>query len=144
MINLKSDFEVIQAFILDGVSHFINEKGQPESIGVYSSPNNGWVSLNFNLDSSIEATGYNCPDFEFVEYSFLEFGSWEREYHSDTIEIITVSGSKYVLPEIFEDEAFKKPFFDAFVESVKQISPQLKPSELLVQILDSRLVQKVN
>ena len=83
MTNLQDETEKIEQFVLQGLQNFVSDKGAPTVMGIYSCPMDGWISLNFNKAKSLEQTFYNCPDFEFVEYSLLDSQNWTEEYESD-------------------------------------------------------------
>lgn len=143
MIDLKQNIAPIQNFILKEITKFKIEHGTPKSIGIYSCPNYGWVSLNFNVNKTVTETFNNCPDFDYVEFSFIEFESWEEEYEKENPIIINHLGDKEKLSYLLGDEAFKKPFFEMLVFAVSKIETKISPIEILIQILDSNFVKKI-
>jgi len=133
MIDLRDYKNKIAQFILNGLNKFTMENGEPHTMGIYSCPCNGWISLNFNGDQHPGTK--NCPDFEFVEYDLIDFEGWSKEYENDS-EWIDIVGHKLKL--VFEgDEALNKLIFDL----LKSIAVELKQSNQLpavfLQMLDS-------
>jgi hypothetical protein len=82
MTNLQDDAEKIEQFVLAGSQNFFDEHGAPIIMGIYCCPSSGWISLNFNKGKTLEQTFYNCPDFEYVEYSLIGLYDWTQEYES--------------------------------------------------------------
>lgn len=102
----------------------------------------GWISLNFNIEQTIEEVDYNCPDFEYVEFEFFEQPDWEGEYTKKTSRIIDYNGIEMRLDE-FNDEEYQRPFFELFKVVVKNKIEEFKPTPILIQVLDSNMVLDV-
>ena len=136
MVILDNYQNQIENFILTSVDKFKSENGQPSSIGIYCCPWAGWVTTNFNLKKTIEETKNNCPDFEFVEFDFLELTKWQEEYET---ELPTYKISEIVIKHNHDsgDEKLNELFFDFF----GPISINLKrliQAEILLRMLDSK------
>ncbi len=104
MIELDKYSNFIENFIQDSIGRFKSDnKGEPKSIGIYCCPWAGWLTTNFNIHKTLNETNNNCPDFEFVEFDFLELDGWQEEYESEnptyrikglTITKILIRGTK--------------------------------------------------
>jgi hypothetical protein len=137
-LDLNSHKSKIEKFILKATNDFkIQHKGI-KSIGIYTSPINGWISMNFNLTENLGSTDYNCPDFEFVEYDLLSLKSWELEYESKNPTVINTRGELIILKGNFSDEEFNKIFFEFLKTIIETISEKLNGNEIYLQILDSK------
>lgn len=86
MIDLTKNTQVIEDFLDSSIKRFQEENTKPISIGVYCCPWSGWLTTNFNISKNIAETENNCPDFEYVEFDFLELSKWEDEYETDNPE----------------------------------------------------------
>ena len=69
MLDLNIFREEINEFLQSSIDGFMTNHGSPTAIGVYTCPQSGWMSGNFNISRSLEEVGFNCPDFEFVEFT---------------------------------------------------------------------------
>ena len=83
MVDLRDDTEKSEKFIITGLEKFSKEVQKPVMMGIYCCPRASWMSLNFRITHSLDGRSYYCPDFEFVEYDFMEFKNWEEEYNRD-------------------------------------------------------------
>ena len=144
MINLKDNFSTIETFISKNISKFKQENGTPKTIGIYSHPVYGWVSINFNKTKTLEETESNCPDFEFVEFDLIEFSDWEVKYfdESDTL-ILTEKGETITLDDEDGDEGFNEPVFNLLKSALVNIIPNNPHSEFFVQMLDSEFEEQI-
>lgn len=142
MVDLRESITEIERFMELEIEQFQASRTHPRSIGIYCSPNNGWISICFNLEQSIEEVDSNCPDFEFVEFGLLTMGSWEIEYEAEIPVIIDHTGKELQITED-DDEKFNQPFFDLLVYIIEKNLEPYKPAEFLVQLLDSDLLIKL-
>jgi len=144
MLNLDDYSNAIISEFIQSIDAFTQEHGNPKNIGIYSNPINGWISFCFNLNSSIEKTGMNCPDFEFVEYRLMEIEDWESEYNNEIAEIKTNSTStKKINIEEDGDDVYNKIFFEYLCKLIsKNLNQELK-GKILVQMLDSEYLKTV-
>jgi len=136
MVNLLDYKDDIKEFILSNFNKFTSEQYRPYVIGVYCCPTYGWISLNFNLAK--DATMDSCPDFEFVEYSFISFEHWEKnamkfgdsKWQDTNGKILTKKwgDGAEILNEFFFD------FLKSIVSELKQI--RILPFTF-IQMLDS-------
>jgi|GEM_PF-1481543 len=145
MIDIRKDISKIKAFIKSGIMDFEKSKGTPSAVGVYSCPEYGWVSLNFNKVKTIEEASSNCPDFEFVEEDLIDIPTWRIEYEmeEEVVRIINSRGREIsFLIEDLGDENFNEPVFEALVEIVIELKYEFESyqNRYLVQILDSDLM----
>lgn len=141
MVDLRVDYNEVRNFLNEGIERFVNLKGESKAIGIYSNPNNGWVSLNFNLTKTIEDCYENCPDFEFVEFDLFESISWESEYENEFPQVIDFNGKKVAFDDFFGDEQFKVPFHNLLIEIAKDLRIKYEKTSFLVQMLDSNLAE---
>ncbi len=44
--------------------------------------------VNFNQNKFLKDTEYNCPDFDYVEFDYLELSDWPFEYEKEQPEFI--------------------------------------------------------
>ena len=145
MITLKNFKPRIVAFIDAGLARFTSEHPteNPTTIGIYSCPWSGWVSLCINVGDTDDTHKRNCPDFKFVGYAIVQLPEWEEEYFSDAQEV-QVSESHIVSPSADEgDEGYNKPFFDFLTEIAKEYfkDGRVRTTWVGVQMLDSALVK---
>ena len=135
MIDLDENKKGITEFINNSISRFQTEYGLPTSIGIYCCPWSGWITTNFNIKTKLTETENNCPDFDFVEYDYMEIPEWEDEYESENPEFKTSGLVKRVNLDL-GDEVFNKIIFDYLKPIVAEIKEQ-KDSIFLIQMLDS-------
>jgi hypothetical protein len=138
MITLEDSKEKITNFIIDSIEAFKIQNGKFTSIGVYCCPWMGWISMCFNVDKALSATGYNCPDFDVVEFKILGLDSWEEEYENgspayklndQTIELNIDSGD-----EVLNELVFK--FLSNIILRIKDTYNE----HILLQMLDSKFL----
>lgn len=135
MIDLDENKKGITEFINNSISRFQTEYGLPTSIGIYCCPWSGWITTNFNIKTKLTETENNCPDFDFVEYDYMEMPEWEDEYESENPEFKTSGLVKRVNHDL-GDEVFNKIIFDYLKSIVAEIKEQ-KDLIFLIQMLDS-------
>jgi hypothetical protein len=133
----------IEEFILNGVNEFSSEKSKIQTVGVYSCPRNGWISLNFNKTIDLESTGKNCPNFEFPEYFLMNLFFWELEYEKENPSIIDSKGEIVDLPTGFNDDEFNAPFFKLLQNILEALSIKLNVNEIYLQTLDSKFEEQI-
>lgn len=141
MIDLDENKKEIRGFITNSISRFKSENEEPNSIGIYCCPWSGWITTNFNINKTIEETENNCPDFEFVEYDFLELTEWQDEYETDNPQF-KLNDSINIHDHDLGDENFNQLIFDY----LKPLVIDLKESyefDFLLQMLDSNLAEKI-
>lgn len=135
MIDLDDNKKAITEFINNSITRFQTVNGLPTSIGIYCCPWSGWITTNFNIKTKLSETENNCPDFDFVEYDFMEIPEWENEYESEHPEFKTnglVNSHNHELGDENINEIvfnYLKPIVIAIKES--------KNSAFLLQMLDS-------
>ncbi len=142
MLILDNYSEQIESFITASIAKFMSENGLPSSIGVYCCPWAGWMTTNFNLVKTAGETGYNCPDYEFVEFDYQELSNWQEEYETDS-PVYKVSGTVITHRHELGDEALNElvlSFLERIVMKIKQTQQQ----EILLQMLDSRFYKVFN
>ena len=135
MIDLSENTLKIKEFLNSSIHRFQEENNNPNSIGVYCNHRSGWITTNFNINKSIAITKNNCPDFEFVEFDFLELPEWEVEYEADIPEY-KLNGVFVKHDHNLGDEHLNQMIF----EYLKFIVVELKKNyrfNFLLQILDS-------
>lgn len=138
MINLIDQKTAIETFIVRGMENFTNEYGKPNSIGIYCSPVNGWVSLNFKGDSKLPESNPNCPDFEYVEFDLISFDSWSNEYNSDQPVWVDLDDFEYHYNEEHGDEGLNHVFFRYLKQIFWDVLKYNEMPETVIQLLDSR------
>ena len=144
MIDLKENIKPVEEFISKNISKFQKENGTPKTIGIYSHPVYGWVSINLNKTKTLEEVESNCPDFEFPEFDLIEFPEWEKQYFDESETVIkTENGKTITLEEEEGDEGFKKPIFNFLKSTLINITTNNPNSEFFVQMLDSELEEKI-
>lgn len=134
MINLEDYTQSIQEFITSSRINFLKEYGRPNSIGIYCCPWAGWISTNFNTMKTLEDVHYNCPNFEFVEFSLLTLNEWADEYDSDKPEYVFF-GNKYI-PIDEGNEELNAFFFNFLRPHIKLLKEEID-QPILIQFLDS-------
>lgn len=139
MIDLNKNKQEIIDFLNSSIDRFLKNNEKPNSIGVYCCPWAGWITTNFNISKNIAETENNCPDFEFVEFDFLELSKWEDEYETDTPEY-KLDGSIIQHDHNLRDESLNQLIF----EYLKPIVIEFKMKhdfDFLLQMLDSNKVE---
>lgn len=135
MVILDNYSEQIEDFIATSIMKFISENSLPASIGIYCCPWAGWMTTNFNLVKTAGEAGYNCPDFEFVEFDLLELPNWQEEYETDS-PTYQVSGTVIIHRHERGDEPINEVVF-SFLEQIVTKIKQTHHQEILLQMLDS-------
>jgi len=141
MIDLNENTENIKKFLSTSINRFQSENEKPNSIGIYCCPWSGWITTNFNVNTKLTETENNCPDFDYVEYDFMEIPEWQEEYENDKPEF-KVNGSIINHNHDLGDENINELIF----EYLKPIVSELKNnynSDFLLQMLDSRMVEEI-
>jgi len=139
MINIDKDIKLIEEFIQSSIEKFKMENGNPNSIGIYCCPWAGWLTTNFNLDRTLQETQNNCPDFQFVEFDYLELPEWQEEYESQNPEF-EINGRKIKYSHDFGDEKLNEIIFNYLNPIIKGLKDK-NNSIFLLQMLDSSFVQ---
>jgi hypothetical protein len=83
MHELETYTNDILSYFVETIEKYINEKGNPKSIGIYSSASSGWISFCFNTLKELNDTKNNRTNFDDVEYGLFQFDGWDEEYYSD-------------------------------------------------------------
>ncbi|KAF2509152.1 hypothetical protein E0W73_19085 [Flavobacterium foetidum] len=141
MINIDKNTKQIEEFIQNSIERFKIENGNPNSIGIYCCPWAGWLTTNFNLDKTLNEAENNCPDFQFVEFDFLEFPEWQEEYESDHPKF-EINGDIIEHNHDFGDEKLNELIFNY----LKPIALKIKDknnSNVLLQMLDSNFIELI-
>lgn len=148
----------MEQFINKSVEEFRANVGEPKWVGVYCCPRSGWVMVCFDTRSCIDETRLNLPDFEYVDYSFMEFHIWNQEnerlgelLYNDidnglqdavydlltdhTGKTITVTGE-------FGDDDFEEPFFRMLRTVILKVKCGIGKYNFVVQLLDSKYFEK--
>lgn len=121
MVTLEKFKGKIIAFLDEALPRFAanHPKEKPTTIGLYSSPGNGWVSLCINSGDTPTTNEENCPDFKFVEFDSIEFAEWQEESESEKPKI-KISTTKTISPDPDDgDEGYNEPFFHFLVAIAK-------------------------
>lgn len=140
MVNFNDSSELIENFIQSSINKFILEEGTPSSVGVYCCPWAGWITTNFNINSTLEETENNCPDFEFVEYEIIDLENWEDEYTQEN-PVFLMNGNKIFFQHESTDK-FNGLVFSFLLPIVKKIKDK-NDMLFILQMLDSEFVQVV-
>lgn len=135
MIDLNHSDNRIKDFINSSITKFKEEHKDRNSIGIYCCPWSGWLTTNYNLTQKIEETENNCPDFEYVEFDFLELKDWEMEYEKDKPEFKLNNEIKIHDHEL-GDERFNQLIFNYLKPIILEIKAKHK-FIFLLQMLDS-------
>jgi hypothetical protein len=143
MVQLKNYNTEIINFINEKTNDFGKEYGKISSIGIYSCPWSGWISLNFNTNISLEATSFNCPDFEYVEYDLLDLDDWSDEYNNEIPEFIDLNNILIKLNREEGDEALNKIIFEYLFELIKSTDLKERVPQILLQMLDSKHTEEI-
>jgi hypothetical protein len=143
-IQLNKDTTRIKEFITKAIYNFEKQHGNPKSIGVYSCPWAGWITMNFNLTKKLEEADWNCPDFEFVEYSFIDFREWNEKYEMSINSSLIIQFDKIhsINPETQGDETLNQIFFQYLKRVVRGIDFN-KNYKIVLQMLDSNCVETI-
>jgi len=139
MVGLNKDTEKIKTFLTSSITRFQAENEEPTSVGIYCCPWSGWMTTNFNITKKIEDTKNNCPDFDFVEFDFMELVAWENEYETDH-PTFKLNGSIIIHNHNLGDENLNQLIF----EYLKPILIALKNNHntnFLLQLLDSTIAE---
>ena len=137
MIDLDKHSSIIEKFVQASIDKFKTEKNKgPVSIGIYCCPWAGWLTTNFNITRTLEETENNCPDFEFVEFDFLDLEGWQDEYESDSPDY-KVNGVVVHFDHDSGDENLNELAFK-FLEPIVIRLKSVNGSDFLLQMLDSR------
>ena len=145
IIQLDKYTKSIKEFIVKVICDFEKKYGAPQSIGIYSCPWSGWISMNFNLTKQLEEVYYNCPDFEFVEYDLIDFSEWSEKYEMsiDSSLIIQFDNEIHSInPETQGDETLNQIFFQYLKRVVRGIDFN-KNYKIVLQMLDSNCVETI-
>ncbi|ENI5462346.1 hypothetical protein ABZG89_002390 [Flavobacterium psychrophilum] len=138
MTNLNTILNRIESEIENSIFKFIEENGKPKTLGIYCCPWAGWLTTNFNLSEDEQ----NCPDFEFVEFDFIELPELEEEYQNDKTEFKIGENLTTVDFEELGDEAINEFIFNV----LKPIAIKVKNNknmQVVLQMLDSQFVENV-
>ncbi len=139
MINIDKDVKQIEEFIQSSIEKFKLKNGNPNSVGIYCCPWAGWLTTNFNLERTLKETQNNCPDFQFVEFDFLELQKWQEEYENENPEF-EINGKKIIHNHNLGDEKLNELVFSYLKPIV--IGLKVKDNTIfLLQMLDSSFVQ---
>ncbi len=141
MVDINNYFSQIEEFIQNSVEKFITENGNPNSIGVYCCPWAGWLTTNFNLVKTINETQNNCPDFEFVEYDFLDLPGWQEEYENNNPEF-EINGKVIDYNHDLGDERLNEQIFGCLKPIVHRLKDR-NNAVFLLQMLDSSCVETI-
>ena len=135
MIDLNKNIQVIENFLDSSIKRFQEENKRPNSIGIYCSPWSGCLTTNFNISKNIAETENNCPDFEYVEFDFLELSKWEDEYETDNPEY-KLNGSIIQHDHDSGDESLNHLIFEYLKPIVLGIKKK-HDFDFLLRMLDS-------
>lgn len=141
MVNLDRSIRQIEEFIQNSVEKFQIENGSPNSIGVYCCPRAGWLTTNFNLAKTLKDTENNCPDFQFVEFDFLELPEWQEEFENDSPEF-EINGQAIEHNHDLGDEKLNEMVFSYLKPIISKLKNK-NNSTFLIQMLDSNFVEVV-
>jgi len=141
MLNFEENIKQIEEFIHKSIENFKIENGSPNSIGVYCCPWAGWLTTNFNLDKTIEETQNNCPDFQFVEFDFLDLPEWQEEYENNNPEF-EINGRKIEYNHNLGEETINELIF-GYLKLIIHRLKKKSDSVFLLQMLDSKYVEIV-
>ena len=141
MVDLNKNASEIKKFLNTSIERFQTENDEPNSIGIYACPWAGWISINFNVNKTLTETENNCPDFEYVQFDFLEIPELQEEYETDNPEFGINDSIKTHNHEL-GDENFNQLIFEYLKPIVKEIKENFE-SDFLLQMLDSNLVEQI-
>ena len=100
-----------------------------------------YIKNNFNLEKSLEETENNCPDFQFVEFNFLELSEWQEEYENDN-PAFEIDGVMIKHNHDLGDEKLNEVVFNYLKPIVKRLNDK-DNFVILLQMLDSSFVEVV-
>ena len=138
MIDLDENKKGILEFITNSISRFQSEYGEPNSIGIYFCPWSGWITTNFNVKTKLIETENNCPDFDYLEYDFMEIPEWKNEYETENPKFKSNGLVKNHNHDL-GDENINEIIFDYLKPIV--IGLQRNDCKLLLQMLDSNFAE---
>lgn len=139
MIDIDKHSSIIEKFIKASIEKFkIETNENPQSIGIYCCPWAGWLTTNFNINKTLDETGNNCPDFEFVEFDFLELNGWQSEYETDS-PTYKINCSIISINHESSDEKLNELIFGYIGLIVSKLKTTDRP-DILIQMLDSKFV----
>lgn len=139
MVKLDNSKDMIKEFIVKSTQRFLTENEHPNSIGIYCCPWSGWITTNFNISRSLSETENIYPDFEFVEYDYLEIQEWQNEYEKDKPTFKLDNELRYHNHDL-GDEHFNRIIFEYLKPVVSELKDKFK-SDLLLQLLDSEIAE---
>ncbi|MGD1895290.1 MAG: hypothetical protein ACFB15_32445 [Cyclobacteriaceae bacterium] len=142
MVDLEEYRSEIEHFLIDGISKFRREVGEPNLIGVYCCPWSGWISLNFNVKKKLSETKENCPDFEYVEFNMIDFESWADEYESEQ-PVWRYRNSIYQDNLDEGDAGLNRLFFIFMKELIQKMNTGGAAPIILLQLLDSEFTERI-
>ncbi len=138
MKNLDADIPMIEDFIQKSIDRFTAEIGVPGAVGIYCCPWSGWLTTHFNTDKTIPESHLNCPDFQFVEFDFLELPDWQEEYEQES-PVFEFNGIRFRHDHNLGDENLNGFIFNCLKPVVMNLRHRNKP-QFLLQLLDSAFV----
>lgn len=141
MIDLDKQCSIIEKFIQVSIEKFkTDNKAVPKSIGVYCCPWAGWMTTNFNINKTLKETENNCPDFEFVEFDFLELEGWQEEYETENPTYKTNGLLIHYQPGT-GDEKLNEVIFKYMEPIIVKLRAN-NESDFLLQMLDSNFIKQ--
>ena len=138
MTELNSILLKIESKVENSILKFETDNGRPKTLGIYCFPWAGWLTTNFNLTKDEK----NCPDFEFVEFDFIELPELEEEYQNDLPEFKIGENSISLNIEELGDEAINEFMFNSLKPLAMKIKNERK-IEVVLQMLDSQFEEKL-
>lgn len=141
MVDLNNSKLEIKDFISSSIERFQREIQRPDLIGLYCCPWAGWITINFNVNRKNDETENNCPDFEYIEYDYLELSNWANEYERDIPEFKLMDEVKRHDHNL-GDEKFNQLIFKYLKPIVIELKQEYE-SEFLLQLLDSKMLERV-
>ena len=138
MTELKNILNRIETEIENSILKFNKENGIPNILGIYCCPWAGWITTNFNLTKEVT----NCPDFEFVEFDFIELPELELEYQNELPKFKIDDEIISLDLEYLGDEAINEIIFI----NLKPLALKIKATkkiEVVLQMLDSKFGEKI-
>lgn len=142
MLNLDNYISKIENFIQASIQKFQSEHQNPTSIGIYCCLSAGWLTMNFNISRTVSETQNNCPDFEFVEFTYLGLEDWQNEYEKNSPEFMVNEKIRKYNHDL-GDEVFNELIFE-FLKSIISKLGKTPDSTFLIQMLDSRYIEILN
>ena len=139
MIQFSDDQEQISQFLETSLNKFRAEQQDPASMGIYCSPQSGWLTTNFNSIQTLAEANNNCPDFEFVEFDILELPAWQEEYESEE-PVFKTANAELTLTADMGDEDLNEFIFNFLLLFAKDLRSR-SGIPVLLQILDSKFAQ---